>query len=155
MSARVGTDGFSSRNEEISKRIDNITVSGTEDVSKRIDKTYISGINDVSKRIDKTYISGFNDVSKRIENISVSGIDDVVSKRVDQLTDNNHNNTTQNISKRIVQISDCTDIFIRSNSGPASDSTEMNKVVAAEKTESDYTEICKRIDAADCTGQSF
>lgn len=71
LSARVGTEGFSSKNDD--------------DVSKRIDRTYMSGSNDVSERLDKTVFSGgINDVSKRIDNTVFSGINDATSKRIDK-----------------------------------------------------------------------
>lgn len=221
LSARVGTEGFSSKNGDVSKRIEKIDVSGIGDVSKRIDRTYMSDVNDVSKRIDKTVFSGINDVSKRIDKTYISGIDvaskrvdktyisgiDVVSKRIDKtymsgidvaskrvdktydasaindvskridktvfsglndisrridrLSDNNNlmspnKNPSLNKSKRIVQISDCTDIHIRSNSGAESGGTEMDRVAApADKSYSDCTEICKRINVSEDNGQDF
>ena len=38
LSARVGTDDFGSKNDDISKRFDKISVSGLDDVSRRIDR---------------------------------------------------------------------------------------------------------------------
>jgi len=110
----------------------------------------------VSKRIDIISVSGIEDFSKRIAGgtqNSISRIDDV-SRRFDRLTDYNNNNTSHNISKRIVQISDCTDIYLHSQSGAESNGTEMGKVASANKSQSSCTEICKRIDASDCTGMS-